>query len=108
MFSAESRLVQECVIVPTAPVNGPLKPSWPSNLSLYQQDYLLSQSQSSYLRANEFLYDAFGTGPEHAFHYWESADEGTPMQFQGPVLDFPPYGQVSGCLLLDLMEYRRT
>jgi hypothetical protein len=80
-----------CLIVPIAPVNGPLKPEWPTRLPFLDSQYLWRDP--AYLPASHHLLDAINTGTKvHAFQYWQSSDE-TPMQFQGPVLDFWPYGQ---------------
>jgi hypothetical protein len=44
-------------------------------------------------RANHFSADVIGAGKEHQFNYWEASSGQFPLQFQGPVLEFPPYGQ---------------
>jgi len=52
-----------CQLVPTYPVNGPLKPEWPTRLPYRDMQYSLTQSERhSYIKTNHYLYDAFGAG----------------------------------------------
>jgi len=82
----------KCQLIPTYPVNGPLKPIWPTGLPYIDNQWLYLKDENSFLNAHHFRFDALNIGVQHAFHYWQSQD-GTPRMFQGPVLEFWPYGQ---------------
>ena len=52
-----------CQLVPTYPVNGALKPEWPTRLPYRGMQYILVQSaRRSYIKTNHYLYDALGAG----------------------------------------------
>jgi hypothetical protein len=91
-----------CIIPPTAPVNGPLKPSWPTNLHYLDAQVIAVDTNASpvgapgaatrtYVLTDHYQWDAFGAGPDHSFNYWQHM--GLPVMFGGPVLDFYPYFQ---------------
>lgn len=80
-----------CTIVPFTP-KGPLKPEWPTTLDYVDQQYVF-KTPKSFIVSNMFGKDALNVGQAHNFSYWEDQITFTPLQFQGPVLDFYPYGQ---------------
>lgn len=87
----------QCQIVPISEyVNGPLKPDWPTHLPYLDQQFLFRPP--SFQRTKHFQFDAFNAGPDNSFNYWES-EEGLPLEFEGPILDFWPYG-------VNMMEWR--
>ena len=52
-----------CQLIPTYPVNGPLKPDWPTRLPYSDMQYILVQAERpNYIKTNHYLYDAFGAG----------------------------------------------
>ena len=53
----------------------------------------LIQEEGSFLCYFFFFLTPCHVGQKHSFNYWETEDTQTPIQFQGPVLEFWPYGQ---------------
>lgn len=80
-----------CTIVPFTP-KGPLLPTWPTTLDYVDQQYVL-KTERAFIVSNMYGKDALNIGQEHNYTYWEDQITFTPLQFQGPVLEFYPYGQ---------------
>ncbi len=81
-----------CVIPPTAPVNGPLKPEWPTQLSYVDTQAIRMDlnpspignggiATTTFALADHYRFDAFGAGPDHSFNYWQR--DNLPLQFNG-------------------------
>jgi len=68
-----------CVIVPTNPVNGPLKYNWTQNLQFYETTW--ARRAQSFVRVQHYFFDAFGVGFNNSFHYHQYED-GIPFRFQ--------------------------
>lgn len=88
-FHAVSLDTGSCVIPPVG-IDGPMKYNWTQNF-VYNSE-LWSLRGNSYFHGEKFVYDAFKAGFNNSFFY-VMYDNGVPARFQGPILDFKPYGQ---------------